>query len=200
MRQSAQLVGLLTLLALAGCIGSPSRPASFYLLSVVDGTPVSTAQPLSLGVGPVSLPDVLDRPQIVTRPDPNRIDLAEYERWGGDLNNNLGRVLAQNLMQRLATDSVVLYPWSASSRPKLGVSVDIFRFDGIPGQSVYLQGSWQVLDAGRDCQLALHRFAIEEAVQGPDYQALVSAMSRGVGRLSDAIAQGVATPTDACKR
>lgn len=198
MRKSTKLVVFLTALALAGCIGNPTRPASFYLLSVVDGTPVTTAQPLSLGVGPVSLPDVLDRPQIVTRPDPNRIDLAEYERWGGDLNNNLGRVLAQNLMQRLATDNVMLYPWSGSSQPTLSVSIDIFRFDGVPGQSVHLQGSWRMLDARRDCQLALRRFTIEEPAQASDYQALVSAMSRGVGRLSDDIAQALAAPTGGC--
>jgi uncharacterized lipoprotein YmbA len=198
MKPSAQLAGILTVLALAGCIGTPTQPSSFYVLSVVEGAPVTTAQPLSLGVGPLSLPEVLDRPQIVTRPDPNRIDLSEYHRWGGELGRDLGRVLAQDLMQRLATDNVVLYPWHGSSRPARGVSIDFFRFDGVPGQSVHLQGSWRLLDTQQDCQLALYRFAIEEPAQGVDYQALVSAMSRGVGRLSDDIARVIAKPGGEC--
>jgi uncharacterized lipoprotein YmbA len=197
-----RLAGVLAVLALAGCVGSPTRPASFYVLSVDTGTALTVAQPLSLGLGPVSLPDVLDRPQIVTRPDPNRIELAEFHRWGGDLKRNLSRVLAQDLMQRLVTDSVVLYPWPGGSRPAFEVSIEFFHFDGVPGQSAQLQGTWRLRDARQGCENepAIYRFAIEEPARSPDYQALVSAMSRGVGRLSDAIAQRIATSASACQR
>ena len=115
------LFAVLLSLLVAGCIGSATRPSTFYVLSTDSAAPVagreSPAPPLSLGLGPVELPDVLDRPQIVTRPDSNRVDLAEYDRWGGDLGEDLSRVLAQNLMARLNTDAVLLYPWSSGGRP-----------------------------------------------------------------------------------
>ncbi len=201
MNRTHLLVALLSLL-LAGCIGSPTRPSTFYVLSPDSGAPVagreSPAAPLSLGLGPVALPDVLDRPQIVTRPDPNRIDLAEYDRWGGDLGKDLSRVLAQNLMGRLNTDAVLLYPWSSSRRPDFEVSIRFFRFDGVLGELAELEGVWRLTDAGRGCEPLSHRFRVAETPASSGYAGLVAAISRGVARLSDEIAAAVAAAGARC--
>jgi uncharacterized lipoprotein YmbA len=195
------LVVLLSLLV-AGCIGTPTRPSTFYVLSPDAGAPVagreSPAAPLSLGLGPVELPDVLDRPQIVTRPDPNRIDLAEYDRWGGDLGKDLSRVLAQNLMGRLNTDAVLLYPWSSSRRPDFEVSVRFFRFDGVLGELAELQGVWRLTDAGRGCEPVSRRFRFAETPASSGYAGLVAAISGGVARLSDEIAAAIAAAGAGC--
>jgi len=196
------LVVFLALL-LAGCIGSPTRPSTFYVLSADDSGPVagraSPAAPLSLGLGPVQLPDLFDRPQIVTRSDPNRIDLAEFDRWGGDLNKDLSRVLAQNLMARLNTEAVLLYPWSSSRRPDFEVAIQFFRFDGALGQAAELEGVWRLVDGAAGCEHASRRFRIQQPVSGSDYAALVSAISRAVARLSDDVAAAVATATTGCQ-
>ncbi len=194
-------VVLLSLLV-AGCIGSPTRPSTFYVLSADAGVPVAAreapAAPLSVGLGPVELPDVLDRPQIVTRPDPNRIDLAEYDRWGGDLGKDLSRVLAQNLMGRLNTDAVLLYPWSSSRRPDFEVSIQFFRFDGVLGELAELQGVWRLTDAGRGCEPVSRRFRFAETPASSGYAGLVAAISRGVARLSDEIAAAIAAAGAGC--
>jgi uncharacterized lipoprotein YmbA len=194
----AALLGLLV----AGCIGTPTRPSSFYVLSTEAGTPVagreSPAAPLSLGLGPVELPDVLDRPQIVTRPDPNRIDLAEYDRWGGDLGKDLSRVLAQNLMERLNTDAVLLYPWSSSRRPDFEVSIRFFRFDGELDKRAELEGVWRLSDTRRGCEPVSRRFRIAETSPSSGYAGLVAAISRGVAKLSDEIAAAIAAASAGC--
>ena len=201
MNRTHLLVVLLSLLV-AGCIGSPTRPSTFYVLSADAGVPVATreapAAPLSVGLGPVELPDVLDRPQIVTRPDPNRVDLAEFDRWGGDLGKDLSRVLAQNLMERLNTDAVLLYPWSSSRRPDFEVSIQFFRFDGELGKRAELEGVWRLSDTRRDCQPVSRRFRIVETPASSGYAGLVSAISRGVAKLSEEIALGVAAAGAGC--
>lgn len=195
------LVVLLSLLV-TGCIGTPTRPSTFYVLSTEAGMPVagreSPAAPLSLGLGPVELPDVLDRPQIVTRPDPNRIDLAEYDRWGGDLGKDLSRVLAQNLMERLNTDAVLLYPWSSSRRPDFEVSIQFFRFDGELGKLAELEGVWRLSDTRRDCAPVSRRFRIAETPPSSGYAGLVAAISRGVAKLSDEVAAAIAAAGAGC--
>lgn len=196
------LVGLLSLL-LAGCLGSPTRPSTFYVLSADTAAPLpgrtAPVVPLSVGLGPLQLPDLFDRPQIVTRPDANRIDLAEYDRWGGDLNKDLGRVMAQNLMGRLNTDAVLLYPWPSIRRLDFEVTVQFFRFDGELGKAAELEGVWRLLDGGERCEQASRRFRIEEPVAGSGYAGLVSAISRAVGRLSDDIAGAVAGAKTGCQ-
>ncbi len=196
------LFAVLLSLLLSGCIGTPTRPSNFYVLSTDSAAPVagreSPAPPLSLGLGPVELPDVLDRPQIVTRPDPNRVDLAEFDRWGGDLRKELSRALAQNLMERLNTDAVLLYPWSSSRRPDFEVSIQFFRFDGELGKLAELAGVWRLSDTRRDCEPVSRRFRIVETPASSGYAGLVSAISRGVAKLSEEIAAAVAAAGAGC--
>jgi uncharacterized lipoprotein YmbA len=190
-------------LSLAACIGAPTRPAQFYLLTPDSGQPVagraSTNTPLPIGLGPVTLPEIYDRPQIVTRTDSNQINLAEYDRWGGDLNKELTRTLARNLMGRLNTDSVALYPWSGRYKPDFQVSVRFFRLDGRLDNAAMLDGVWTLLDGSKGCELAAHHFQYQEPTSGPGYPELVDAISRGVARLSDDIARQITASEPGCK-
>jgi len=188
----------------AGCsIGQPSRPSEFYVLSEEPAPPVSgrsdPAEPLLLGLGPLSMSDVFDRPQIVTRPDPNQIQLAEFDRWAGDLKKNLEQVLAQNLMSRLNTDSVVIHPWSSRTEPDFQIAVHFFRFDGQVGQRARIEGVWRLLDGAKGCELSARSFKYEEPPVGKGYAEFVAAMSGAVAKLSQEIAEKVAATEPGCR-
>jgi uncharacterized lipoprotein YmbA len=200
---SRQLLSLIALtLVLAGCVGSPTKPARFYLLSPDPGQPVaeraSATTPLPIGLGPVTLPETYDRPQIVTRTNGNQINLAEFDRWGGDLNKELTRTLARNLMSRLNTDSVVLFPWPGRYRPDFQVSVRFFRLDGVLDSAATLDGVWRLLDGEKGCELAAHHFEYQVPIEEAGYAGLVDALNRGVARLSDEIARQVAGSKTGC--
>jgi len=189
----------------AGCsIGKPSRPSEFYVLSMETAPPVSgrsdPAEALLLGLGPLSMSDVFDRPQIVTRPDPNQVKLAEFDRWAGDLKKNLEQVLAQNLMSRLNTDSVVAFPWSSRSEPDFQIAVHFFRFDGEVGNIARIEGVWRLLDGAKGCELTARSFKFEERPTGKGYAEFVSAMSHGVAKLSQEIAEQVAATEPGCSK
>ena len=187
---------------LAGCLSNPTRPSNFYVLNPEPGQPVAGRQtspePLSLVLGPVELPEIYERPQIVTRSATNRVELAEFDRWGGALNKDITRVLAQNLMARLNTDNVQLYPISGRDKPDFQLGLRFFRLDGDPQTSAYLDGAWRLLDGARGCELAARRFEIEEPVSAAGYPGLVSAISRGLARLSQEMAEQVAAATPGC--
>ena len=190
-------------LCLAACMGKPTRPSQFYLLSPDPVQPVAARatanSPLSIGLGPVTLPEIYDRPQIVTRSGSNQIILAQFDRWGGDLNKELSRTLARNLMSRLNTDSVALYPWSGRYKPDFQVSVRFFRLDGRLDNAAMLDGVWTLLDGSKGCELAAHHFQYQEQTSGPGYPELVDAISRGVARLSDEIAGKIAATEPGCE-
>src|SRR5437879_2194311 len=79
-------------IALTGCgpiLAPRADPAKFYLLtptadppSVQTAAVQSSAGGFTLGLGPVKLPPYLDRPEVVTRSAPNRLDLSKTDRWG----------------------------------------------------------------------------------------------------------------------
>lgn len=189
------------LLILAGCIGAPTKRSDFYVLSSYPGTPVRTSSAgnlLAVELGPLSLPEVYDRPQIVTRNEANRISFAEFDRWGGELGKDLARVLARDLMTRLDTESIVPYPWPGRRRPDFQVTVQLFRFDGTLGGEVELEGIWRILDGAGGCELAADGYSISEATEGSGYAELVSAMSRSIATLSQRIAERIATTEPGC--
>lgn len=193
------LVCALALLQLGCSVGKATKPSDFYVLSAEpDSSGKTLPASMSLGVGPVTLPDLYDRPQIVTRPETNRIALAEFDRWGGDVRDNLRRVLAHNLSTRLGTDAVRLFPWSGSNTPDLQVTVAFQRFDGDLGGTVKLSGIWRVLDGDRGCELARRSFTLRENTAGQAYADYVSALSAGLASLSQEIAARVALTRPGC--
>src|SRR5207253_7121561 len=136
-------------LALAGCLGS-SRPSRFYTLAPLQirdgqgGTPPDA----TLAIGPVEIPESIDRPQIVTRTGANELVVAEFDRWGGSLESEISRSLVATLRDCLLSQQIAVAPWRSAALSRVGPSyraaVSFSRFDAIPGQSVVLQGRWEL--------------------------------------------------------
>jgi uncharacterized protein len=81
-------ISVALLVVLTGCASTP--PSRFYTLSAMPkvlpvNLPADLPGDFSLGVGPVNIPQYLDREQIVTRVGENELVLAEFDRLGGDL-------------------------------------------------------------------------------------------------------------------
>jgi uncharacterized lipoprotein YmbA len=81
-------------------------------------------------VGPITLPKYLDRPQIVTRSGRNPLTLAEFDRWAKPLQDNVSRVLAENLARHIPTDHILLHPWPRSAPVDYQVAVEHLRWGG----------------------------------------------------------------------
>ena len=138
------LLGL-ALLALTGCPGN--APTRLYVLTATTDKPASTSpEGVAIGVGPITLPKYLDRPQIVTRVAANSLDQANLDQWGGDLNDNITRVVATNLSNLLATDRVSLYPWKDGAPVDFQVTMDIGRFDQDKDGNAVLNVFWSIVN------------------------------------------------------
>jgi uncharacterized protein len=182
------------LLIMTGCAGTPN--SRFYLLESLSGAPAPRGMaPLSpavtIGLGPVTLPDYLDRPQILTRTHQNVVLLAEFDRWAEPLSSNVSRTLAENLIFLLHNDSVAPYPWPGSIDVTYQVLVDVYRFDGILGEKVWLDAQWSVQGKKGKNVLLQKRTTLVEPVDGPSFGDLVSAQSRALGSLGREIASAL---------
>lgn len=188
--------GALLFLLTAGC--AQSLPSDFFILTPVAEDAVAQAgEPMSLGVGPVKIPEYLNRAQIVTRPGPNRLDVNEFKRWGGSLAANISSVVARNLSVLLGTDDVFVFPGDDPAKPRYRVILSVTRFDGVLGGEVELDARWIITGPRRREQLGNGRSVIRESTNGNGYEGYVTAQSRALESLSRKIAADLVAIRDA---
>ena len=89
---------------IAGC--ASSVPSRFYTLSTTSGPAMMPQADYSVSVGPITIPSLVDRPQIVVRTGPNQVQVEEFERWASPLREDIGRVVVKNLIAMLGTTQI----------------------------------------------------------------------------------------------
>jgi len=188
MHRLVTIVAVLTLITfVAGCASPPSR---FYSLSAAT-EPTAPSSNLSIAVGPVSVPAVVDRPQIVVNMGPNQVRLEEFNRWAAPLQNNIARVVADNLVLMLGTPRVILSEQLLSADVDYRAAIEVQSFQSAPGEAAMLDAVWNVRRA-KDGKAETGRTTVRETVQEKSYDALAAAHSRALARLSRDIATAVA--------
>jgi uncharacterized lipoprotein YmbA len=177
---------------LAGCGGTSAEP-HFYTLSmsgtILPHTTDASLKGIRIAVGPVTVPQTVDRPELVVRVSANEIALAEQHRWAQPLRNEIARAIAENLEQLLAGSQVVSYPTLASRKVDYRVVLDLQRFDSILGQTVTVDALWSISDEAGGGETVSGRSLTQEPTRAPSYQALVAAHTAALAKISAEIAE-----------
>jgi uncharacterized lipoprotein YmbA len=195
MRPFLRRLALVTLvvspIGLGACASTPSR---FYILNTLSASETipgtAAAQGPVIGVGPITVPKYLDRPQIITRSGRNQLALGEFDRWAEPLQDNVLRVLGENLAFLIPTDQVLLHARPQSATLDYQVTVDMLHFDGWLGGESTLLAHWSILDRA-ELPLLSQRASLNVLVGGGDYEAMVAALSELLARLSGDIAVAI---------
>jgi len=189
MKKSIQSLIVLACLAVlaAGCASAPSKFYTLNATAKAEGTP---AAQYSVSVGPVAVPAAVDRPQFTVQVSPNRVALDEFNRWAEPLNDTVAQVVAANLSALLGTPRVTSSAL-ANFNADYQVSLNLQRFESVPGKSVTVAAIWVVKPA--------HGVAIsgqtvaEEPVTDSSYDALAAAHSQALAKVSGEIAAAIRT-------
>ncbi len=180
------------LLQLFGCAGS-SQPTAFYILNPI--TTIGPAKPTSanaptVGVGPISLPKYLDRPEIVTRLGPNRVKVDEFNIWAGSLIENLELAIMESLSLITTNRAVVSYPWKKSTGVTLQVGINIRRFD-IDNSDAILIADWSTGNTNSLSNHTKHRSEVKIPVSGIGYAAKIAALNLALDQFTKEIAASI---------
>jgi uncharacterized protein len=173
-------------------VGCASPASHFYTLSpgasagAVDG---GTSN-LVVVVGPVSIPAMVDMPQIVVRTGPNQVSMDEFNRWASPLQSNISHVVADNLVALLGTTRVMLYQQAQNTDGDYRVSIDVQTFESAPGDAASVSALW-VVRRVKDGKTHIGRTVDREVTPEKTYQALAAAHSRALSRLSEDIADAI---------
>lgn len=183
MRTHSLVSGLGTLLLavlLAGCGGKSPAVVYYSLASIEQGAFALNAEDrrdVTLGIGPVTVPEYLKKAQIATRSGNGTYRFDEFHRWAGLIEQDLATVIGNNLGLLLGTDKVASFPWRHYFKPDYRVSVEVIRFDSDLSGEALLSARWAVSDASGENLLASGKNDYRQALAQPSYAALVEAES-----------------------
>ncbi|WP_230874579.1 PqiC family protein [Methylomonas sp. LL1] len=189
--QSILRISAVSLLLLqAGCIGS-TPPAQFYLLEpVTDAEPAgsvsATAKP-SVSIAPVRIPHYLERSQMVTATGKNTYQLHELHRWAEALDENISRVLAQDLSLLLPAD-VQLSNNQGAKQAQYRLTVRILEFHVDPQGQAGLTAQWQISQDDRLVKSEQSSYRLPASTD--DYRVMVAALNECLNRLARDMATG----------
>jgi uncharacterized lipoprotein YmbA len=185
MRYLLMSLTTIALCFLAGCATSPA--SKFYTLSAVPLVEQSPdAAQVVIAIDPVTVPELIDRSQIVTGLDANRVSIDEFARWAEPLKSQIPRVLAADLAQFIPGAIVSTYPQRVDDNA-YRVSVDVQGFDASTNGAVMLAVIWSVRAPNRGERVS-GRSVVHETADGPGYDALVKAHSRALASVASDIA------------
>ncbi len=189
--RTSWVLGILFVI-LVGCSHSP--PTKYYDLGPLTEKEVREPSEacVSIAIGPVKIPEYLNRSGIVTRLSSNELGVAEFSKWAEPLEENFPRVLAENLSSLLCTKTVLIFPWKGSIPLDYWVYVYVTRMDGKLGESAVLDVSWTIMGSTEKRGTPLmKRASYQEPARRLDYEDFVAGQSRNLAALSRDIADAI---------
>lgn len=184
---------LAVLLACAGCASTP--PAHFYTLIPLEEVadrqvPLPDTGP-ALGLGPMRFPDMLDRPQMVSRSSGNQLVFEEFHRWGGSLSEDFLRTLGENLAHLLGTARILVYPAEVRAPVQFRLVGEVLHFEGGADGQTRLRVRWALVDPLTERFLVVRESSYRHRIEGRDPAALAAALSASLGAFSREVAAAV---------
>ena len=175
---------------IAGCAGS-SNPENFFALndggivqSTTSGPRARAASLPGIVVSAVTVPELVDRPQIVTRDATNRVIVSEQNLWAEPIRAGIARTLATRLSRALeeagTPAQVAAYPQTSIATPVLRVTIDVVRFDAVPNGEAVIDAVWSVRRPS-DGVVRTGRTVASSPISGTSYDAIVHAWNQALG-------------------
>jgi len=186
----------LSIWLLSACAATPET--HFYVLSPLSlpaQSSPSEAPKRLIGIGPVTVPALLERKQLVTRTGDNSITSSEFHQWAAPLKEAITETLAQNLSVLLQNDIIKAYPWSAYGDMDFHVIIDIARFETNTAQTAELRVNWSIMDDKSHRLLKHGQARIDRHQAGTGHADTVKALSETLEEFSRQLAGSLASLT-----
>jgi hypothetical protein len=178
------VVAAMSAMLTGGC-GTPAQD-HFYTLAP---PPLASAAPAAVryavSVGPVKLPQSVDRPQLVLREGGSQVKILEQHRWAGPLPEEIARSLAASLARQLPDARITTAGNHAPRASDMQVRLDIERFEASRDNGVTVQGVWTLRQEGLDP--ISREFTASETAGDGSYDAIVAAYTRALAAVGEAV-------------
>jgi len=185
-------VTLVSAAILVACVRTPA--IRYYTLSA-DGParqPRMESPRFTVRVGPASVPEALDRPELVLRVSATELTVDDSHHWAEPLRTGISRAVAGDLARELDGARVVIADERMTGESTdVEVLLDLQRLDAKLGDGVAIEMAW-VARWGNAGPVRTGRSVMREPLApGSGYDPLVEACARVLATLSREIARSV---------
>jgi uncharacterized lipoprotein YmbA len=186
MRPRALQTGALAALALsvAACASAPEH---LYTLESAARAPAAggSDRPLVL-VGPLTVPEIVDRPQLIVREGKYAIAVNEQERWATPLKDSLPQVIARQLGELCPTARFGLVSDPATDEHPAHLVIDFTNMDIDRTTGVTVIANWTFRD---DSANGIARVSQGHArIEAAEYSGYVDSMRRAIDAWTNEVA------------
>jgi uncharacterized protein len=177
------LLSLCTIGVLCACVAG--RPDHFYVLSAQPQTaaqaPSAPAAPVVLKV---TLPSLVDRPEMILNTSADGVTVLEHERWGAPLADLVVQTLGQDIERRrgdlLVGGQGAVHPTGTAIK----ITVEVVQMTARQAGRLSIETHWRIVNAGKSMDLTGNETF--SAPLGQDsYAAIARALSDCLGGLAD---------------
>ena len=177
-------------IALVAACGTPAK-LNYYTLTVAPAATAAapSSRALNVYVGPITIPEAVDRPQMVYRLDANQVEIADLERWAEPLKTGIPRLVADTLARELGAATVMTSRQSATLTFDYRVAIDVQRFDFSAGDGAAVDALWTIRAAKGEPRTG--RTQAREPAGGRDPLSMAAAHSRALDKVARDIAVAI---------
>lgn len=187
-RSAFRLVAAMAaLVMLHSCASSP--PTHYVTLNDVPGA-VGAVPVHPVQLTTVHIPAELDRPEVVTQPAPNQLEISETERWAAPLGQLMRLTLARDLQTRLP-EGVFVLPDSPAGADTRALVVNLTHIELPSNGALTIDATWTLVTRRPDHIVFTQHATLRAAVMSNDVDAKAAAMSQVLGELADQIADSM---------
>ena len=182
---------MLASLLLMAC-GSSPQVRYFTLSPSVPGAGQDPDGAVVLGLGPLRIPEYLNRSQFVTRGAGAEMRIDEFNRWAEPLDQALHRVVRADVDSLLDGVVVVAFPYETLVRAHVEYRLlgDVLRFGADNTGRVLLEIQWAISGVDGEVLVKAQRSRYEaQAVSSGDPGSIAEAMNRALAKFSRDIAE-----------
>ncbi len=166
-----------------------SKPVEYYMLDASVG--IDNNQTLKgdegpmIGLGPIRLPEYLDRFQMVVAVSENKYKLIDGHRWAEKLDQNISLALFKTLPSQLGTDRMIRYPWPQRPGVDFQVKIDILELNIDQDGKSQLIAQWSI--KSKDKTILNKRSTFTAQASTTDIDKMVQAQSECLTQLGQEI-------------
>jgi uncharacterized protein len=153
-------------------------------------TIANTSDQTVVRVQPVNIPPELDRLQLVSRSGPYTVHIADSDRWAAPLEDQVRRVVSDDLSARLPPNLVADPNEPATNEPRRLLSIAIAEFYSDGSCAATLRASWTLSSPKGHSERRAEQLQVPASE--PCAGSVPAAMSFALAALSDRLAAVIA--------
>ena len=185
--------GVLVIIAALAACASPNKDR-FYQLSYTNQDSSSGAAKYDVIIDTVTIPDSINRPQLVVQKSPTESQILDEQRWVAPLDEQIRQAFLANLQAQLPEAWLAQRVDTHATLPRYFLHTEIQQLQINPSQDVAIDIVWIISDANKK-PLRREHVRRSQSLISADYSDIAPAISSVLRGISENMAKDISEIT-----